>query len=120
MIFLFCSARSGSTWLAKVFDSHPDLLYLHEPDTHDRGSDLLPHWFSDTPGARDIENTRRYLDRLIRARALRTVGIRPFFRKSYRGATAEKLRLGMVYGAKLAERAGLQEFADSFEIPDLA
>src|ERR1700712_4231116 len=45
MIFIFSSPRSGSTWLAKAFDSHPDTLYLHEPDIVDRGSDLLPHWF---------------------------------------------------------------------------
>ena len=118
LIFLFCSARSGSTWLAKIFDSHPDLLYLHEPDIHDRGSDLLPYWFADAPGAADIENARRYLERLIRVRALRTVGIRPFFRKSYRGTIAEELRLGMVYGAKLAERAGLSRLANGLEIPD--
>ena len=25
--------RSGTTWLGKIFDSHPDTLYLHEPDS---------------------------------------------------------------------------------------
>jgi len=26
------SPRSGTTWLAKLLDSHPDVLYRHEPD----------------------------------------------------------------------------------------
>ena len=33
MIMIFGSARSGTTWLGKIFNSHPDLFYLHEPDS---------------------------------------------------------------------------------------
>jgi hypothetical protein len=25
--------RSGTTWLGKIFDSHPRVLYRHEPDS---------------------------------------------------------------------------------------
>ena len=25
--------RSGTTWIGKIFDSHPRTLYLHEPDS---------------------------------------------------------------------------------------
>ena len=32
-IFIFGVPRSGTTWLAKIFDSHPATLLRHEPDT---------------------------------------------------------------------------------------
>ena len=33
VILLFGMPRSGTTWIGKIFDSHPDTLYRHEPDT---------------------------------------------------------------------------------------
>lgn len=33
IIFLFGMPRSGTTWIGKIFDSHPDTLYRHEPDS---------------------------------------------------------------------------------------
>lgn len=33
LLLLLSAPRSGSTWLGKIFDSHPDILYKHEPDT---------------------------------------------------------------------------------------
>ena len=119
MIFIFGAARSGTTWLAKLFDSHPDLLYLHEPDITDRGSDLLPFWFEQGPSAGEIENAKLYLKRLSARRALRTVGIQPFFRKSYRGRSREIARLSIIYGSKLLERAGAAGASKAFEVPDL-
>ncbi|HWU55579.1 MAG TPA: sulfotransferase [Rhizomicrobium sp.] len=119
MIFIFSSARSGSTWVAKAFDSHPDTLYLHEPDIVDRGSDLLPHWFDgDASGCE--ERARQYLSRLAQNRNLRTVGTRPIFRKTYRSDIAWKIRIGLIYAGKGLERAGLTAMAERIEIPDMA
>ncbi len=36
LICLFGMPRSGTTWIGKIFDSHPDTLYMHEPDTWQR------------------------------------------------------------------------------------
>jgi hypothetical protein len=36
IIFLFGMPRSGTTWIGKIFDSHPDTLYRHEPDSWGR------------------------------------------------------------------------------------
>ena len=41
LILLFGMPRSGTTWLAKIFDSHPDTLYRHEPDSR-RGLNRVP------------------------------------------------------------------------------
>jgi|SRR5579871_1598155 len=120
MIFLFGSARSGSTWLGKIFDSHPDLLYLHEPDIPDRGTDLIPFWFAAEPTQAEIGNAGTYLNRLAAARNTRTIGIRPFFAKNYRGAVAEAVHRSLIYGAKSLERLGLDHLAGSVTIPDLA
>jgi len=33
LIMLFGMPRSGTTWLGKIFDSHPRTIYRHEPDS---------------------------------------------------------------------------------------
>ena len=32
LILLFGPSRSGTTWIGKIFDSHPTAIYRHEPD----------------------------------------------------------------------------------------
>lgn len=117
MIFIFSSPRSGSTWIAKAFDSHPGTLYLHEPDIVDRGRDLLPHWFERDAG--DFKgNAKRYLARLAANRSLRTMGTRPFFAKSYRSETARKIRTGLIYAGKGLEKAGITSLSERMTLPD--
>jgi sulfotransferase family protein len=52
-ILILGAPRSGTTWLAKIVDSHPDVLYRHEPDatlpgpspmTPDALAPLLARW----------------------------------------------------------------------------
>jgi hypothetical protein len=117
MIFIFSSPRSGSTWLGKAFDSHPETVYLHEPDIVDRGTDLLPHWFVREPKECDVQ-AARYLARLARNRNIRTVGTRPFFRKSYRGEIERGIRTGLVYMGKGLEKAGFNSVVERLAIPD--
>src|SRR5262249_20243553 len=120
MIHIFSAARSGSTWLGKIFDSRPDVLYLHEPEIADRGLGLLPFWFENAPTPEQVEAGRRYFPRLIRARSARATGTRPFFAKSYRKPLNEYARRGLIYLAKGSERVGLARFSDRIYIPDLA
>ena len=55
-VLLFGMPRSGTTWLGKIFDSHPDTLYRHEPDS--RGTlNTLPM----LPIESDVEKHRSFL-----------------------------------------------------------
>jgi hypothetical protein len=120
MIYIFSSPRSGSTWLGKIFDSHPDVLYLHEPEIADRGTDLLPYWSLGEPTQGDIEGARNYLARMLSARSPRATGTRPFFPKHYRSGMAEKCHRALIYTAKGLERLHCLGLANRFYIPDLA
>jgi hypothetical protein len=69
-IFVVGSPRSGTTWLAQVFDSHPTILYRHEPD------ELSP--------ARPGQEPAVQIADWLRQRGLRAAAKRPHFRKSWR------------------------------------
>lgn len=118
--FIMSAARSGSTWLGKVFDSHPDVLYLHEPDVVDRARDQLPVWFEGSPDAAQIDAAGGYVDRLLRARSPRATGTRPHFPKAYRDGVSDVCRRGVIYAAKALEQAGLRRSAQFIHVPDLA
>jgi hypothetical protein len=118
--FIMSAARSGSTWLGKVFDSHPDVVYLHEPDVVDRGYDKLPVWFESAPNASQIEAAGAYVDGLLAARSPRATGTRPHFAKHYRGPMSDAGRRGVIYAAKALERAGLRKHAQRIYVPDFA
>jgi hypothetical protein len=120
MIYIFSAPRSGSTWVGKIFDSHPDVLYLHEPEIADRGLDLLPYWSEGEPTQSDIEAARRYLERMLSARSPRSTGTRPFFPKNYRSAMAETCHRALIYAAKGLERLDCVGLTDRVYIPDLA
>ena len=70
--------RSGTTWLAKIIDSHPDILYRHEPDEV-----RLPR-----AEAEPFDQINEW----IAQRSLRTAAKRPAFRKSWRPAPVELAR----------------------------
>jgi hypothetical protein len=71
-IFLLGAQRSGTTWLGKIFDSHPDVLYRHEPDHGDTSQAPL----------------RTLVENWIANRSQRAAAKRPFFRKSWQSAPA--------------------------------
>jgi hypothetical protein len=118
MIIVLGSPRSGTTWLGKAFSSHPETLYLHEPDIVDRGDDLLPYWFADD--ARGFEGrANKYLSRLASNRNLRVMGVPPFFNKAYRSNIETKIYASIIYAAKALEKTLGQSVTDRIQIPDL-
>src|SRR5579863_3846883 len=80
-ILVLGAPRSGTTWLGKIFDSHPYVLYRHEPDyTHP------------APVHTDEETLGPTVNAWIRQRDLRSAGKFPLFRKSWESAPAFALR----------------------------
>lgn len=72
-ILIVGAPRSGTTWLAKIIDSHPDVLYRHEPDGH-----------TPCPMPLDAAAIPPLLQVWTADRSPRAAGKRPFFPKSYR------------------------------------
>ncbi len=82
LIFIIGAPRSGTTWLAKVFDSHPDVLYRHEPDLVDPAPDI-PLVCNEKDRVDHVEAIRRHVDRWVATRNLKAVGTFPVFAKSF-------------------------------------
>src|SRR5689334_11827434 len=80
VILVLGGPRSGTTWLAKIFDSHPDVLYRHEPDTVNRDR-VLQDVFTDGQIDAHREAARHYLRQLLQVQTLKTAGSLPLFRK---------------------------------------
>lgn len=97
------SPRSGTTWLAKILDSHPDTLYRHEPD------ELSP----------PTDNSSR----LQLTEWIHTTGLRaskaPFFHKSWLPYPLGLVRTSLALGMKGAiQLPGCRRLESSLHVPD--
>ncbi|HEV2675058.1 MAG TPA: sulfotransferase [Aliidongia sp.] len=119
-IFVLGSPRSGTAWLSKLFDSHPDALYRHEPDIAVRNYEI-PTICELQQAEQFIPQTQAWLNALAERRCLKAAGPLPMFAKNYRGPVASKLRLGLIALVKAAERTPVvRRFTNSLEISDFA
>lgn len=119
LILLHGCPRSGTTWVAKIFDSHPDVLYRHEPDIT-LPNDELP--FLPMQDELDIhaDEARNYLDRLIADRSLRTAGSLPIFSKNFCSRWQRSMRRATVYGLHATEKLLGSRWAARLKVPALA
>lgn len=106
-LFVLGSPRSGTSWLATIFDAHPDVLYLHEPDIAHRRDDI-PYCQDPPYGTEQIAAMQHYVATLFDDRSLRTVGRREQFDKSYRGRLGQLTRKALIYAGKGLDHAGRQ------------
>ena len=83
-ILLFGMPRSGTSWIGKLFDSHPDTLYRHEPDSVNKLSLPLYPGMPDANSYRD--ELRAFVAGLPELRASKVVGKLPLFPKRYQSA----------------------------------
>lgn len=118
MLIIGCP-RSGTTWLARIFDSHPGVIYRHEPDAVLDGPPI-PQFPEGTFSREWRDAARRHLDAMARSRHVRAVGLVPVFPKRYHSPLQRSLRVGCIYAIKGMERAtGLQRLVDRLAVPDL-
>ncbi|HKH43129.1 MAG TPA: hypothetical protein VKM72_00510, partial [Thermoanaerobaculia bacterium] len=113
LILVLGLPRSGTSWLGKVFDSHPEVFYLHEPDKHVQGE--LPVLLPVDRSAEGRDEVEKFLDKVLANRSPAVMGKRPFFAKSYRSGPRELLRRTLLLGSRGLPRPQ----ALSLQIPDL-
>ena len=118
-ILLLGAPRSGTSWLGKIFDSHPDVLYRHEPDVV-LEDDGLPWICPEVVTEADRRMAEEYLRRLATTATARTSGKPPFFPKSYRGPMARLVRIMLMGGLRAAEMCGTAPARlNRMPVPDL-
>lgn len=100
-ICIFGSPRSGTTWLGKIFDSHPATLYRHEPDSGSALQDVPVHAAPD-PDSESARRLKAFLAKLPEQRALKVCGKLPLFPKRHLSGWRGIVHRSSVYSAKLA------------------
>ena len=118
-ILILGGPRSGSTWLAKIFDSSADVLYRHEPDAVYRTANIPHH-----PESGDIDGlalpAAQYLSDISRIRHIKASGSLPSFPKSYRAPICEGIRNILIMACKVLGKATRPLGRElGFQIPDL-
>jgi LPS sulfotransferase NodH len=97
--------RSGTSWLGKILDSHPDVLYRHEPD------EVVPA----RPDAHPSDQLREW----ISVRGVHTATKAPFFRKSWLPTPLAAIRNTMAYTFNgTARLVGGRRLLNRLKLPD--
>lgn len=105
-ILVLGAARSGTTWLAKIFDSHPNILYRHEPDEL-------------TPAVAGLDPAEQ-ITTWLRQRGRRAADKRPVFKKIWRPTPFDAARKTISTLIAASQRMpGLAGIAERTGVPDL-
>lgn len=97
LIFLLGASRSGTTWIGKIFDSNPDVLYRHEPDVR-LGGGNIPR-ICNEPEKYKAEAIH-YIEQLCDVNDARTNSKPPIFSKNYHNIFQEELRKLCIYSLR--------------------
>ena len=105
-LLLFGLPRSGTTWLGKIFDSHPRTVYRHEPDTFEPLTDI-PLLLDPTTVSRYDARLRDYLEDVANSRNPNVCAKGPIFSKAYRSGVQERLYTLGIFATNVAARFGI-------------
>jgi hypothetical protein len=101
-----------------MLDSHPGVVYRHEPDIVRRNVDI-PTMCEPAQTERYADKTREWLNLLAQTRRLKTAGPFPIFRKTYHTTVEAGLRTSLVTLLKLADQVrSARRVARAIAIPD--
>ena len=106
-LLLFGMPRSGTTWIGKVFDSHPGTFYMHEPDSY-RMLDEIPLVVEPDGYASYSAPFSRAVGALEAIRSVRVVGKLPVFAKDSRSVFGNAVRKTALVAIKAVGRTGLE------------
>jgi hypothetical protein len=98
-LLLFGMARSGTSWVGKIFDSHPMTLYKHEPDRVMSNVPMAPRLDEAERLATPIQG---FFSRLPSMNRAQVAGSLPVFAKQYRFAAAQSVHKASVLAAAAA------------------
>lgn len=119
VVLVLGAPRSGTSWIGKIFDSHPDVIYRHEPDLV-VGSGNLPWICSREDADAYRAPAHAYVERLLQTATLKTNGPMPVFRKRFHGPARWMARAGIICLLRAAEQTdATRKMARSMRIPDL-
>jgi hypothetical protein len=88
LLLVFGAARSGTSWIGKIFDSHPLTLYKHEPDRVLPGVPMAPRFEN---AENFVEPIARFLKQLPGLNQTHVAGSLPVFPKQYRSALGRQI-----------------------------
>jgi hypothetical protein len=97
LLLLFGTPRSGTTWLGKIFDSHPLTLYKHEPDRSGFG---LPFAVPVEQAEEWRQPVQKFIARLNSVNTAHAAARQPVFAKRYRSAIGQHLHQISVFIAR--------------------
>jgi hypothetical protein len=118
LIMVLGAPRSGTSWLGKIFDSHPDVLYRHEPDLA-LWERRLPYFIPERDTDDYVAITAEYITRLMHVPTLKASGQLPTFPKNYQAFGIRSLRSAIVNALRWTEAVSGSRRLRSFPIPDL-
>ena len=112
LIVVLGMPRSGTTWVGKIFDSHPETIYRHEPDSHGelKGVALAP---SVDNVAHYAQAIKQFVESLPGLRTGRVAAKGPVFAKNY----YDPLRLAIRRVAVATAGVGVR-FSRHYAVPD--